>query len=64
VYQIMQAHEGKVWARSKAGQGTTFILRLHRMDAARPAEEGSKSGKEKVSSSRSAAAAVVGGLHG
>ena len=33
VYQIMQAHEGKVWARSKPGNGTTFILRLHRLDA-------------------------------
>lgn len=36
VYQIMQAHEGKVWARSKPGQGATFILRLHRLDAERP----------------------------
>lgn len=34
VYQIMQAHEGKVWARSKPGQGTTFVLRLHRLDVA------------------------------
>ena len=33
VYQIVQAHEGKVFARSKPGQGTTFILRLHRLDA-------------------------------
>jgi len=33
VYQIVQAHEGKVWARSKPGQGTTFVLRLHRLDA-------------------------------
>ncbi|HLV87438.1 MAG TPA: ATP-binding protein [Candidatus Sulfotelmatobacter sp.] len=33
VYQIVQAHEGKVWARSKPGQGTTFVLRLRRMDA-------------------------------
>ncbi|HET9410135.1 MAG TPA: ATP-binding protein [Candidatus Sulfotelmatobacter sp.] len=32
VYQIVQAHEGKVWARSKPGQGTTFILRLKRFD--------------------------------
>jgi len=37
VYQIVQAHEGKVWARSKPGQGTTFILRLRRLDAERPA---------------------------
>jgi len=36
VYQIVQAHEGKVWARSKPGQGTTFVLRLHRLDAGRP----------------------------
>ena len=28
VYQIVQAHDGKVWARSKPGQGTTFVLRL------------------------------------
>jgi signal transduction histidine kinase len=30
VYQIVQAHEGNVWARSKPGQGTTFVLRLRR----------------------------------
>src|SRR5580698_4887090 len=35
VYQIVQAHEGKVWARSKPGQGTTFILRLRRLEAER-----------------------------
>ena len=35
VYQIVQAHEGKVWARSKPGQGTTFILKLHRLEAER-----------------------------
>lgn len=34
VYQIVQAHEGKVWARTKPGQGCTFVLRL------RKAEEG------------------------
>jgi two-component system sensor histidine kinase PilS (NtrC family) len=33
VYQIMQAHEGKVWARSRPAQGTTFVLRLRRFDA-------------------------------
>jgi two-component system, NtrC family, sensor histidine kinase PilS len=33
VYQIVQAHEGKVWARSKPGQGTTFVLRLRRAEA-------------------------------
>jgi two-component system sensor histidine kinase PilS (NtrC family) len=36
VYQIVQAHGGKVWARSKPGQGTTFVLRLQRLDAGRP----------------------------
>ncbi len=35
VYQIVQAHEGNVWARSRAGQGTTFVLRLRRFDADR-----------------------------
>jgi two-component system sensor histidine kinase PilS (NtrC family) len=35
VYQIVQAHEGRVWARSKPGQGTTLILRLRRLDAER-----------------------------
>ncbi len=41
VYQIVQAHGGKVWARSKPGQGTTFVLRLHRLEAGRalPAAE-------------------------
>jgi two-component system sensor histidine kinase PilS (NtrC family) len=38
VYQIVQAHEGKVWARSKQGQGTTFILRLRRFGAERLAD--------------------------
>src|SRR5258708_25995342 len=30
VYQIVQAHEGKVWVRSKPDQGCTFILRIRR----------------------------------
>jgi K+-sensing histidine kinase KdpD len=30
VYQIVQAHEGKVWARSRMGEGTTFVMRLRR----------------------------------
>ena len=34
VYQIVQAHEGKVWARSKPGQGCDFVLRLARLGAA------------------------------
>ena len=34
VYQIVQAHEGKVWARSEVGKGTTFVLRLRRLEQA------------------------------
>ena len=39
VYQIVQAHEGRVWARSKPGKGTTFVLRLRRFDAERAGSE-------------------------
>jgi two-component system, NtrC family, sensor histidine kinase PilS len=35
VYQIVQAHEGKVYARSKPRQGTTFVLKLRCLDAER-----------------------------
>ncbi|MBS1849584.1 MAG: PAS domain S-box protein [Acidobacteria bacterium] len=34
VYQIVQAHDGKVWARSKVGQGSEFVLRLRRAGGA------------------------------
>jgi len=34
VYQIVQAHEGKVWARSKVGEGSVFVLRLRRLAVA------------------------------
>ena len=30
VYQIVQAHEGKVWVRSKPGQGCTFVLQMRK----------------------------------
>ncbi len=33
VYQIVQAHEGKVFARSRQGHGCTFVLRLKRATA-------------------------------
>ena len=66
VYQIVQAHEGKVWARSKPGQGTTFVLRLRRLDAERSVspKEGSA---DKVQASVlpvPIAAAVAGGARG
>ena len=59
VYQIMQAHEGKVWARSKRGQGTTFVLRLHRLEAGRPAVAANGLGQKMLTG-----AAAVGGSHG
>lgn len=65
VYQIMQAHEGKVWARSKPGQGTTFVLRLHRLDATRTAALDSRAGEEALAAAQQPAAAVTaGGSHG
>jgi two-component system sensor histidine kinase PilS (NtrC family) len=62
VYQIVQGHEGKVWARSKQGQGTTFILRLRRFDAERsvPAEQNTLAIKRNVDSQ----AAAAGRIHG
>jgi two-component system sensor histidine kinase PilS (NtrC family) len=48
VYQIVQAHGGKVWARSKPGQGTTFVLRLHRLDAGLPVSNGNTDVKVRV----------------
>jgi len=48
VYQIVQAHGGKVWARSKPGQGTTFVLRLHRLDAGLPVSTGDSGEKARV----------------
>ena len=43
VYQIVQAHEGKVWARSEVGKGTSFVLRLRRMEQM---EEGAQAAEE------------------
>jgi two-component system sensor histidine kinase PilS (NtrC family) len=34
VYQIVQAHDGKVWVRSKLGEGSEFVLRLRQFAAA------------------------------
>jgi len=64
VYQIVQAHEGKVWARSKPGQGTTMVLRLHRLDAERTAPvERSNSTRPTEQPARPLAAAAGGRLH-
>ncbi len=68
VYQIVQAHEGKVWARSKPGQGTTFVLRLKRLDAERAASTHQNSvavaAKAGALSAPPLAAAAGGRLHG
>ena len=60
VYQIVQAHEGKVWARSAVGKGTSFVVRLRRM------EQGAAAGTSSSSASASAgtALAAAGGTRG
>jgi two-component system sensor histidine kinase PilS (NtrC family) len=60
VYQIVQAHEGKVWARSAVGKGTSFVVRLRRM------EQGAAGGTSSSSASVSAGAALAaaGGTRG
>jgi two-component system sensor histidine kinase PilS (NtrC family) len=60
VYQIVQAHEGKVWARSAVGKGTSFVVRLRRM------EQGAAGGISSSSASAYAGAALAaaGGTRG
>ena len=55
VYQIVQAHEGKVWARSEVGKGTSFVLRLRRL------EQAVASGTSSASESAGTALAAAGG---
>jgi two-component system, NtrC family, sensor histidine kinase PilS len=66
VYQIVQAHEGKVWARSKPGQGTTFVLKLRRQEAERSISlrEAGDVSKADVPALPQLAAAAGGRLHG
>jgi len=64
VYQIMQAHEGKVWARSKPDQGTTFVLRLRRFEAEHGASSSVAATREAVQTTAATAqpmAAAAGG---
>jgi two-component system sensor histidine kinase PilS (NtrC family) len=63
VYQIVQAHEGKVWARSKAGEGCVFVLRLRCMDAAENTG-GPRPAKIREHASPVEALTAVGGIHG
>ncbi|MGB0013004.1 MAG: ATP-binding protein, partial [Candidatus Sulfotelmatobacter sp.] len=60
VYQIVQAHEGKVWARSKPGQGTTFVLRLRRFDAERQTDNASSVGSLVANTARPQLVATAG----
>ncbi|HLW85539.1 MAG TPA: ATP-binding protein [Candidatus Sulfotelmatobacter sp.] len=68
VYQIVQAHEGKVWARSKPGQGATFVLRLRRLDAekavSQPAANAEASEAPEAVLAHRAAVAAGGRVHG
>ena len=59
VYQIVQAHEGKVWARSKPGQGCVFVLRLTRLATAQQPE--TKESSPRPMLVKSTAAASTGG---
>src|SRR6202163_4510927 len=62
VYQIVQAHEGKVWARSAVGKGTRFVVRLRRMEQG--AAGGTSSSSSSASASAGAALAAAGGTRG
>src|SRR5262249_54362609 len=61
VYQIVQAHDGKGWARSKLGSGSEFVLRLRRCGA-----EADASGVDtsKSLTSENGIAAAAGGTNG
>jgi two-component system, NtrC family, sensor histidine kinase PilS len=65
VYQIVQAHEGKVWARSRLAEGTTFVLRLRRLGVELPQSATAGAGKASRPvgslSSGMQSAAVAGG---
>ena len=61
VYQIVQAHEGKVWARSKPGHGSVFVLRLKRFASEEASEK-----VQRLQSGETEAASVLaaaGGAH-
>jgi two-component system sensor histidine kinase PilS (NtrC family) len=55
VYQIVQAHEGKVWARSEVGKGTSFVVRLHCL------EQGVAQTSSSVAQGATAVAVAAGG---
>jgi signal transduction histidine kinase len=61
VYQIVQAHEGKVWARSKAGEGSVFVLRVRRMSADENVTRPSADRTSLVSREQTSLAVAAGG---
>jgi two-component system sensor histidine kinase PilS (NtrC family) len=63
VYQIVQAHEGKVWARSKVGQGSVFVLKLRRLAQAVSTLQQEPTGHSSHLET-TAAVAVAGGARG
>jgi signal transduction histidine kinase len=63
VYQIVQAHDGKVWARSKLGNGSEFVLRLRRCGAEADASAVDTS-KSATAECPSGIAASAGGTNG
>ena len=64
VYQIVQAHEGKVWARSEMGKGTSFVLRLRRMDEPATASPPGTSKSAATKSAEKSLATSGGGTRG
>ncbi|MEP6643682.1 MAG: ATP-binding protein [Acidobacteriaceae bacterium] len=63
VYQIVQAHEGQVWARSIPGRGTVFVLRLRRAATAEVISSGASPALLPVNAEQTehATAAAAGG---
>jgi len=66
VYQIVQAHEGKVWVRSKPGQGSQFVLHLRRLAEEHTVSEPVKAGASAPVEATSVAAGAgsSGACHG
>ncbi len=66
VYQIVQAHEGKVWARSKVGEGSVFVLRLRRLAAVQslPAKRPAAKPELLPDAGQTVAASTGGRAHG
>ncbi|HXY50393.1 MAG TPA: ATP-binding protein [Terriglobales bacterium] len=64
VYQIAQAHEGKVFCRSRLGEGTTFVLRLRRLDCTAGESDATAAPKSLPAPAWESGAAAGGRAHG